>query len=180
MELDNSFTAQKREVISKLRYESVTRVYLQSASRFWDRQRLAGFAATDLPIHTIGEFTTGQPGVRAILGTETVGPNAHAAAMMTPEERVRWCLENISKVFPEMKENFEGGTSVASEKEPWSLGANAYFAPGEMTTMLPHVATPEGRVHFAGEHTSNYFVMEGAAQSGVRTAREINAAVSRS
>jgi monoamine oxidase len=46
-----------------------------------------------------------------------------------------------------------------------------------MTTMFPHVASGEGRVHFAGEHTSELFVMEGAAQSGVRTAREVGAAV---
>jgi monoamine oxidase len=34
----------------------------------------------------------------------------------------------------------------------------------------------ESRVHFAGEHTSTLFVMEGAAQSGVRAAREVGAA----
>ena len=53
---------------------------------------------------------------------------------------------------------------------------SAYFAPGEMTTMFPHVGKSEGRVHFAGEHTSSLYVMEGAAQSGIRAVREINAA----
>jgi monoamine oxidase len=96
---------------------------------------------------------------------------------MTPEQRLRWGLENVSKVFPEMAENFEGGTSIVWDQEPWSLGAAAYYAPGEMTIMFPHVATVEGRVHFAGEHTSTLFVMEGAAQSGVRVAREIGGAV---
>ena len=75
-----------------------------------------------------------------------------------------------------MAENVEGATSIAWEAEPWSLGASAYFGPGEMTTMFPHVASVEGRVHFAGEHTSELFVMEGAAQSGVRVANEISAA----
>jgi monoamine oxidase len=46
------------------------------------------------------------------------------------------------------------------DQEPWSLGAAAYYAPGEMTTMFPHVASVEGRVHFAGEHTSTLFVMD--------------------
>ena len=63
------------------------------------------------------------------------------------------------------------------DQEPWSMGAAAYYAPGEMTTMFPHVAGAEGRVHFAGEHTSTLFVMEGAAQSGVRVAREIGAPI---
>jgi monoamine oxidase len=53
------------------------------------------------------------------------------------------------------------------------MGAGAYYAPSEMTTMFPHVATVQGQVHFAGEHTSTLFVMEGAARSGVRAAHEI-------
>jgi monoamine oxidase len=143
VELDSSFSSQKRMVISKLRYTPITRVYLQSRTRFWADQKLSGNASTDLPIRQIIDHTETQPGTRAILGTE----------------------------------NFEGGTSIAWEAEPWSLGATAYFGPGEMTAMFPHVGTVEGRVHFAGEHTSTLFVMEGAAQSGVRAAREIGAAV---
>lgn len=38
----------------------------------------------------------------------------------------------------------------------------------------PHVATSEGRVHFAGEHTSALgATLEGAVESGVRAAREV-------
>jgi monoamine oxidase len=173
VELDSSFSPQKRTVIANLQYYPLTRVYLQSRSRFWTQQRVSGSADTDLPIRTIIDHTSSQPGVRAILGTETSGPNARLATGMTPEERLRWGLRNVSKVFPEMAENFEGGTSIVWDQEPWSLGAAAYYAPGEMTTMFPHVATVEGRVHFAGEHTSTLFVMEGAVQSGVRVAHEI-------
>jgi monoamine oxidase len=177
VELDGSFSPQKRTAISRLRYTSITRVYLQSRSRFWTQQGVSGFADTDLPVRTIIDHTDTQAGTRAILGTETTGPHALAAAGMSPDERLRWGLENVSKVFPEMTENFEGGTSIVWDQEPWSLGASAYYAPGEMTTMFPHVASVEGRVHFAGEHTSTLFVMEGAAQSGVRVAHEIGAPV---
>ena len=177
VELDDSFSAQKRAVISKLRYDSTAHVYLQSRSRFWIEQGMSGFANTDLPIRTIVNYTETQPGPSAILGIETEGANSRLIAAMTPEERIRWSLENVTKIYPEMAENFEGGTSVVWDDEPWSLGAAAYYAPGEMTTMFPHVARPEGRVHFAGEHTSELFVMEGAAQSGVRAAREVGAAV---
>jgi monoamine oxidase len=175
VELDSSFSHQKRTAIANLQYFPLTRVYLQSRSRFWTQQGLSGSADTDLPIRAIVDHTSSQPGVRAILGTETNGPNARVATGMTPEERLRWGLRNVSKVFPEMAENFEGGTSIVWDQEPWSMGAAAYYAPGEMTIMFPHVATVEGRVHFAGEHTSTLFVMEGAAQSGVRVAHEIGA-----
>lgn len=175
--LDDSFSFQKRMVISKLRYDSAVHVYLQSKSRFWLDQGLSGFATTDLPIRTILDHTESQPGTRAILGIETEGTTSRRVTAMSSEDRVRWSLENVCKVYPDMVQNFEGGTSVAWDEEQWSLGAAAYFAPGEMTEMFPHVATAEGRVHFAGEHTSTIYVMEGAAQSGLRAAREVNAAL---
>lgn len=174
VELGDSFSAQKRMVISKLRYDSATHIYVQSSSRFWAEQGLSGFANTDLPIRSIFHLTATQSGPRGILGTEMEGENSRMVTAMKPEKRVQWGLEDVSKVFPEMAENFDGGTSVVWDEEPWSLGAAAYFAPGEMISMFPHVATVEGRVHFAGEHTSPIYVMEGAAQSGVRAAREIN------
>jgi monoamine oxidase len=80
---------------------------------------------------------------------------------MKPEERVRWALEYLAKVHPGFAENFEGGTSFSWIEEPWSLGAWAYYAPGEVAALYPHVASPEGRIHFAGEHTTMNMTMEG-------------------
>jgi monoamine oxidase len=46
-----------------------------------------------------------------------------------------------------------------------------------MGELWPHVATPEGRVHFAGDHTSPWIRwMQGALHSGNRVAREIDEA----
>ncbi|MCI0416941.1 FAD-dependent oxidoreductase [bacterium] len=44
-----------------------------------------------------------------------------------------------------------------------------------MTVWLPFIQQPEGRIHFAGEHTSFWSkTMEGALESGNRAAREVN------
>jgi monoamine oxidase len=46
-----------------------------------------------------------------------------------------------------------------------------------MATLLPHIARREGRVFFAGEHTSPWFGwMQGALESGNRAAHEVNEA----
>src|SRR5436190_1002941 len=46
-----------------------------------------------------------------------------------------------------------------------------------MELWLPHIARPEGRVHFACDHTSSWpGWMNGALQSGNRAAREVNQA----
>jgi monoamine oxidase len=44
-----------------------------------------------------------------------------------------------------------------------------------MATLLPLAQRPEGRIHFAGEHTSAWHGwMNGALESGNRAAEEIN------
>ncbi len=58
--------------------------------------------------------------------------------------------------------------------DPWTLGGYSSFAPGTVLDLLPHIAGPEGRVHFAGEHTSVFQASMGAAlESGERVAMEI-------
>ncbi|HEV8136750.1 MAG TPA: FAD-dependent oxidoreductase, partial [Pyrinomonadaceae bacterium] len=42
---------------------------------------------------------------------------------------------------------------ATGNQKQWARGA-AYYKPGQFSTLLPHVARPEGRIHFAGEHTS--------------------------
>jgi monoamine oxidase len=176
VQMDSSISQQKRATIAGVRYDSATRVYLQSKSRFWLKEHLKGFVATDLPIGYILDFTEGQAGTRGILATECLGSHARKAISLSPAQRLRWGLENVSKVFPEMTTEFEHGKAICWDEEPWSLGAFAYYGPGEMTTMFPHAASQEGRMHFAGEHTAAIYVMEGAAQSGARCVQEINSA----
>src|SRR5262249_48048884 len=158
------FSAHKRAAIAQLRYESATRVYLHTRSRFWRSARTEGAAVTDLPIGCIHDFSLGQPGAAGILGTEATAPPSRSASALAEAERVRWGLEHVKAVFPETAENFAGGVSVSWDADPFARGAWAYYAPGEMTSLFPHVATAEGRVHFAGEHTAPVYFLEGAVQ----------------
>lgn len=173
--LDGSFSRQKRAAIAQLRYESATCVYLHAKTRFWRQAGLDGRARTDLPIGAVRDCSPGQQGTSGILGSEVTGGASVRLTAMPPAERLRLATEELTKVFPEMGQNLLDGTSVCWDTEPHALGAWAYYGPGEMSTMFPYVGTPEGRIHFAGEHTAPLYLMEGAAQSGARAAREINA-----
>jgi monoamine oxidase len=76
-----------------------------------------------------------------------------------------------------MREQFEGGAAKCWDTDEWARGAYAWFKPGEMGSLLPHIARAEGRVHFAGEHASSApGWMHGALESGNRVAQEINEA----
>jgi len=52
------------------------------------------------------------------------------------------------------------------------------FYGGQLEELQPFIPSPEGRIHFAGEHTSlKHAWIEGAVESGIRTALEASGQV---
>jgi monoamine oxidase len=73
-----------------------------------------------------------------------------------------------------MKQEFEGGLSKCWGLDPWQRGSFALPTPGQMN-FINVLARVEGRIHFAGEHTSPWTGwMQGALDSARRTVAEIN------
>lgn len=178
IEVSPPFSASKQRAIMELPYTSVSRVYVQSRSEFWAREGLGISAYTDLPIMAIINSTLNQPGARGVLESYSAGENGRAVARMKEGERIAFTLGQMERVYPGVRKNFEGGASVCWDEERWARGAYAWFKPGQMSDLLPHIARAEGRIHFAGEHTSSWpGWMQGAFQSGHRAAREINEAL---
>ena len=171
------FSPEKQKVIEQLPYFSAARVSLQSRKRFWLDEGLDGFALTDLPVMAVYNMTVRQPGPRGILQCYAGGPQARRITAMKESERIRFVLEQVERVYPGIQENFEGGVSKCWDEDPWARGASSWYKPGQMSELWPHIAQPEGRVHFAGDHTSPWIRwMQGALQSGNRAAREVNEA----
>ena len=58
---------------------------------------------------------------------------------------------------------------------PWSRGAYTAQRPGQYTRVFGAGSTPEGSIHFAGEHTSTayYGFLNGAVESGERAAKAV-------
>ncbi|HEX8708490.1 MAG TPA: FAD-dependent oxidoreductase [Pyrinomonadaceae bacterium] len=176
MEVRPAFSPEKERAVRQLSYQAVTRVYLQSRRRFWEQNGTNGFGMSDLP-EEVWQPTWDQPGPRGILMSYVRGRNAHRLTGMNEGERIAFILERMQKIHPGMAENFEGGASKAWEEDPWARGAYTSLGVGQMFGLMPHVARPEGRIYFAGEHASAWHGwMQGALESGNRAAREINAA----
>ena len=58
---------------------------------------------------------------------------------------------------------------------PWTRGSYASYRVGQWTAFAGAEAEPVGRLFFAGEHCSLYHAwIQGALESGIRAAREIN------
>ena len=98
---------------------------------------------------------------------------------MDPDRRTEFASHEMEKVHPGLLDNLEGCVSKVWAADPWAGGAVALHAPGQLTMICAGIERPEGRVHFAGEHTSPWpGWMQGALQSGLRAAKEVNQASS--
>jgi monoamine oxidase len=178
VEFSPAVSAGKQRAIDELVYGAVTRVYLQTRQRFWEKERVSGFVTTDQPLE-VWNATHDQPGTRGILLGYLYEALARKVAALPPEKRTGWFAEELAPIYPVLREQIEGGASFVWEEQPYQRGAFSMYTKGQFATLWPHAATPEGRIHFAGEHTSPWpGWMQGALYSGLRAAREVNDATS--
>jgi monoamine oxidase len=182
IEITPALPERKLRIFRQLEYIPVTRVYLQSRRRFWVDAGEAGGAATDLPIRLVGEHPVARPadlGPRAILEVHPKGADAERLDALSPDGRLALALDGLEQVHPGFRSHYEGGTSYSWGTDPWAGGGYPRWKPGQLTEWQPELARPEGRLHFAGEHTSVLSrTMEGALESGNRAAREAQDAAS--
>jgi monoamine oxidase len=154
--------AAKASAVAGLAYYPGTRILLQSKTRFWEKQGLSGSARTSDPAE-LWDAAHEQNGPRGLLSV-TVGRT------LTLNEG----LTLAARVFPAIRNGFERGAVVPWSQEPWSRGAFAVFRPGQLTAWASEMSRPDGRMYFAGEHTSPWSGwMEGALESGERAAAEV-------
>lgn len=162
----------KQGVIAAQEYTPATKVFLQTSSNFWRRDGLSGFAYTDLPLERLWAFDREEG--RSLLIAYTEGSGALRLDAMTPSKRIHAVLADARRVFPEISEEFEGGVSNSWASDPWQRGAYAQYNVGQIRNVSLN-ARREGRIHFAGEHTSCWNGwMQGALESAHRVIREIH------
>jgi monoamine oxidase len=165
------WSARRRALMETLPYNSHSRVYLQMRERFWQPPAVAQ-AQTERA--TIEDHTWNQSGPGAVLEAHLYQDEAAAIAALGEGEQVNRALTLVASVYPAANAYFVRGSSYCWGTDEWSRGGHCYFAPGQFLRAFPLIQQPEGRVHFAGEHTSAWFgMLNGAVESGIRAAREI-------
>ncbi len=179
VEVTPSFSPAKTKCIATLAYGHVMKLAMQYERRFWDEPTSLGQRVfTDTALRRIYHFSIDQPGPRGILMSFTSGADAEALGRLGDEERLRRALEEATKVWPEAPRHFEGGAVKYWNEDPWIRGSYSFEGVGQARDYLQVAAAPEGRVHFAGEHTSVHRAsMNGALESGGRAAAEVRKAV---
>jgi monoamine oxidase len=177
LELAPAFGAAKMRAIREMHYTPVSRAFVQTRERIWHDRLTQGFVMTDHPMDVF-DATWGQPGTRGILMTYARDALAERLAALESQAHVEFAVETLERIFPGVRGRVERATTVCWGTDEWARGACADELPGQLVALRPHAARAEGRVHFAGEHTSPWSGwMQGALESGERSAREVLAAL---
>lgn len=173
------FSYYKRRAIRELNYIASTKIAIEFKSRFWERMgQFGGKSITDLPIRFTYYPSYGlhTPGPSVILASYTWADEALTWDSLPNSERIRYALKNLAEIYGDIVySEFVTGASFSWSQNPYSCGAFTAFEPGQELELFPYITPPSGKVHFAGEHTTlTHGWMQGAIESGIRVAYEVN------
>jgi monoamine oxidase len=181
IETQPAFSRPKQKAIRELNYNASSKILFQTRSRFWEAEDgiVGGTTTTDLAIRRIcyPSFSDSNDRRGTLLASYTWGQDALRWGAMDPESALEQAVEDVAKVHPSIRTEFEVGAVYNWYDDKYARGAFALFEPEQQTRLQADIVAPEGRVHFAGEHTSLYHAwIQGALESGIRAAKEIHQA----
>ncbi|MDR6224342.1 flavin monoamine oxidase family protein [Desmospora profundinema] len=173
-----SFSYQKRKAIRELHYAAATKVGIEFTDRFWEENgERGGSTTTDLPIRFTFYPSDADPVDPAVItASYTWADESLTWTPLETPEATRVALRNMAAIYgPVVYEKYRRGISYNWSRSPYAAGGFSIFKPGQEAELSHAISAPEGRVHFAGEHTSQARMwIEGAIQSGIRVAKEVH------
>jgi monoamine oxidase len=186
------FDSAKDNAIQNLGYGYHTKLHLQFDRRAWMRtphpwpDPANGQIWTTLRVQSALDYSLGQSGSDGLIEVFTAGgpamldtppmPYAHAGDSGAVDRHVRSFFGELDHIWPGVSATWTGKATFGNaQADPNIRASYSCWLVGQCTTIAGHEARPQGRVHFAGEHTSVAYqgFMEGGAESGVRAAAEI-------
>lgn len=176
-----AFSFKKRRAIISLNYATATKIGIEFKTRFWENNgNYGGQTVTDGP--TGNSYYPSDRRNNVVLASYTWGQNTLIWDAMSEEQRIERVMKFLAKIHGNQVYNqFVAGGSFSWSQMPIVGGDFCIFLPYQRFEFGSAIKQPEGKVHFAGEHTSpHHGWMEGAIESGIRAAFEINENVKKS
>jgi len=166
-----ALSTQKRCAVEACRMSRAIKISWEFDRPWWHEIGWGGSMLCDGPVQQTWE---GSLGDSPILNAYVCGDQA--AEWVGLGDPVRAGIYELSQLFPQAAKHFRRGWVHDWLADPFARGAFSHLAPGYVLEHMPHIAPPEGRIHFAGEHTATWVgFIEGAVESGERVAQEIHA-----
>lgn len=169
--IEQALPKERQAIINDLPYTQIAQAWLQTRSRFWEKDTKVAAVVSDGPLERLFNASYKMQQGRGLLVNWVNGTGT--GSIMAGDEHLENVLSGMEEIWPQCRDQVEA-TLTNNWGESYVRGAYAHYAPGQMAKYADLIPKPVGRVHFAGEHTELVAPgMEGALTSGKRAASEI-------
>jgi monoamine oxidase len=171
----------KKQAIAELGYGHNAKVLVGFKSRPWQKQGYTGSTYSDEEFQLAWENSFLQRTAAGGLTLYSGGNRGLEVGKGTAEQVAAKLLAGIERAYPGTIRERNGKVARFHWPTfPWTKGSYACYKPGQWTTIAGTEGLPVGNLFFAGEHCSYDFqgYMNGAAQSGLDTAKAVMARLS--
>ena len=165
--------AQRTAAIHALDYYSATKFYFRPKSRFWETDGYGASMWTDTPIERMFAGTDSNGEVHSLL-VWINGQGSRQIDQLDADSAERLVLDTLARIRPSTRGQLELMYRHSWGLTPHINGCGHSYAAGQVSRFAAGLPAPEGRVHFAGEHTRRHeFGMESALASAERVVGEL-------
>lgn len=182
--LKHNFRPDVSRAIDFVPYIATGKIGLQFSRRFWeeDEQIFGGISHTNNALNQIfypSNDYLSQKGI--LIGYYNFTERAEEVGQLSPAEREALALRLGRKIHPQYDDSFESSFSVSWQHQPFTLGGWALYSEDSRAQLYKHFLQPDGRVYFAGEHTTYLNAwMAGAFASAQRAVTDLHQRVATS
>ena len=164
-----ALSVDKRCSVEACEMSRAIKIVWSFSEAWWLEEGWGGSMLCDTPIQQTWD---GSMGDAPVLSAYICGKDAVEWTKLG--DPVRAGVYELSKIYPQASATFERGWYHDWLSDPFAQGAFSHLAPGYVLGHMKSIATPETRVHFAGEHTGLYQgFIEGALESAERVTSEV-------
>ncbi|MFY0686666.1 MAG: flavin monoamine oxidase family protein [Cyclobacteriaceae bacterium] len=179
--VNSNFSANVLRAIDFVPYNKTGKIGLQFKRRFWEEDDAiyGGISRTNMDLTQIFYPNCDYMSAKGVLvGYYNFGKRAVKLANMSLQDREKTALDQGRLIHPQYDEAFENSFSLAWHKTKYTEGGWAQYNQASRSRFYPELIKPDGRVYFAGEHTTYLTAwMAGAFESARRTVDMIHARV---
>jgi monoamine oxidase len=173
IEITPPLSPEKSLMVNELDYYAVTKFYLRPTEKFWETDEYEPTMWTDGLLERVFAATDENDEVHSLLVWMT-GLGSRRIDQFGREDATRMVLDEMARIRPASKNKLEVMGYHSWGRTPFIGGCGHSYSAGQISRFANDLPMPEGRIHFAGEHTRRReFGMESAMASAERVAAEI-------
>lgn len=174
-----AWSGRKQAMFEGMEWEQTVKVVVQTRSPTWLAKGVHGWpmAGSDCPWERLIDITGNEPGGLGNTFFYLNGVNSESFLKRQRETRAWELVEQFRSDLPGLFDDVVGVQEFAWSEQPWIRGSFG-GPPLGGAWMIDEWTRPEGRIHFAGDFTTmKSGWVEGAIESGLRAARQIDPSV---